>query len=455
MMKKKITIDLDKNICSTFKNVVIDILTLRVQKVVLKGGRNTTKSAVACICAILFCLKYQCSALLVVEHSNKATERLSKNILKYMNYLGVRELFLYRKKPDKFILLDKDGKPTIHEIMITGASDPEDIKSMTSEDGGFSYVFLEEAGNFKKEKDIDSIFSTAMRGDTGQHVFVMGYNPPFSPNHFLNQKYGFVECGKALGYDSNYYYNKESVDVDDLHFEYNILVHHSTYLDIMHEHPEWIGAEFIVEAEMQKKSNPKMYEWDKLGKVVANEATVFHNIYEWKYQEKEYSMTFRGLDVGNGGVQSQDPWAYVRWYYDKKNKDLYCLDEFRLPGRASNKEIATEFKKHNKNNLSTYMDSAVGRFVDQLASPPYNLNVERVRKTSEVNSGIHWLLSCNHIYIDPMKTPYTYKEFKSLEYVIDKNDEITNVIQDFNNHFVDSTRYALSDLLNYGDDIIW
>ena len=153
-----VEIDLDKNICKTFRKAVVDILNCNVQKVILKGGRNTTKSAVACISGLLFCIKYQCSALFVVEHTNKATERLSKNLLKYMNILGIRDQFLYRKKPDKFILLDANGKPTIHEIDITGAMDPDDIKSMTTEDGGYSFVFLEEAGNFKSKHDIDNIF---------------------------------------------------------------------------------------------------------------------------------------------------------------------------------------------------------------------------------------------------------------------------------------------------------
>lgn len=453
-MRKRIDIDLDKNICSTFKNAAIDILDCKVQKVVLKGGRNTTKSAVCCICGILFCLKYQCSALFIVEHTNKATERLSKNILKYMNYLGVRELFLYRKKPDRFILLDGNGKETNHEIFITGASDPDDIKSMTSEDGGFSYVFLEEAGNFKREQDIDSIFSTAMRGDTGHHIFVMAYNPPFSNKHHLNKKYGFAKCGKALGYNSNYLYEKESITINDIEYQYNVLIHHSTYLDIMNEHPEWIGVEFIIEAEKQKKYNIQMYNWDKLGMIVSNEANVFHNIYEWVYEDKQYNKTWRGLDVGNGGLQSQDPWAYVRWYYDKNNFDLYCLDEFKLPGRATNDDVSSEYKKHNPQNLMTYMDSAVGRFVDQLSMSPYKLNVMRVRKTSEVSSGVQFLRSCNHIYIDPVKCPNTYKEFKNLEYIVDKDNEITNSIEDKDNHFVDATRYALSDLLRFGDNIV-
>ena len=44
---------------------------------------------------------------------------------------------------------------TNHEIYITGANDPDDIKSMTSEDGGYSFVFVEDK-RFWNEKLLQS-----------------------------------------------------------------------------------------------------------------------------------------------------------------------------------------------------------------------------------------------------------------------------------------------------------
>lgn len=444
----KFNIDLDKNICSTFRQVVIDILNCNVQKVVLKGGRNTTKSAVACISGILFCMKYKCSALFIVEHTNKATERLSKNILKYLNILGIRKFFLYRKKPDRFILLDRYGKPTIHEIYITGAMDPDDIKSMTSEDGGFSFVFLEEASNFKSKADIDNIFSTAMRGDTGQHIFVMAYNPPFSNNHHLNIEYGNCPCGKQLGFNSNYYYLNETIKLNEKEqFKYNVLVHHSTYLDVMDEHPEWLGGAAIIgEYELQRKNNKKAWEWDKLGKIVGTDAKVFWNIHKWKYDEnKEYRDVNRGLDCSNGGP---DPWAYGNWYYDARNKDLYCLDEWKGNGETSIEMVAASVRKLNKFNFGFYIDSAVPTFRRLLNN--YGLNALPAKKGHDsVIAGVIWLQSLNHIYIDPLRCPETFNEFENYEFEIDKENNITNKLVDKNNHFIDACRYALCMKIKY------
>lgn len=445
---RKVNINLNDNICSTFRKVVINILNCDVQKVILKGGRNTTKSAVACISGLIFVMKYQCSALMIVEHSNKATERLSKNLLKYMNILGIRDRFLYRKHPDKFILLDANGKPTIHEIDITGAMDPDDIKSMTTEDGGYSFVFLEEAGNFKSKHDIDNIFSTAMRGDTGQHMFVMAYNPPFSNNHHLNMEYGNCPCGIHLGYDSNYYYSTETIELEDEEpFEYKILVHHSTYLDVYKEHPEWLGGAAVLgEYELQRKSNKKAWEWDKLGKVVGTDAKVFWNIHKWTYDEnKNYYEIDRGLDCSNGGP---DPWAYVNVFYDSKNNDLYCLDEWKGNGETKIETVAENIKRLNKYNMNFYIDSAVPTFRRLLNNCGLNALPAKKGRDSVI-AGVIWLQSLNHIYIDPIRCPETFNEFEKYEFEIDKENNITDKLVDKDNHFIDACRYALCMKIKY------
>ena len=444
----KLDIDLDENICKTFRNVVIDILDCNVQKVVLKGGRNTTKSAVAVISCLIFCLKYNCSALMVVEHTNKATERLSKNVLKYMNILGIRDRFLYRKKPDRFILLDAKGRPTIHEIDITGAMDPDDIKSMTTEDGGYSYVFLEEAGNFKSKQDIDNIFSTAMRGNTGQHIFVMAYNPPFSNNNHLNVEYGDAPCGVQLGFKSNYYYKTETVELENkASFTYKVLIHHSTYLDVMYEHPDWLGGEAVIgEYELQRKSNKKAWEWDKLGKVVGTDAKVFWNIHTWTYESnKNYPEIDRGCDCSNGGP---DPWAFGNWYFDRRNNDLYCLDEWIGSGDTSIETVAVNIKRLNKYNMNFYIDSAVPTFRRLLNNQGLNALPAKKGRDSVI-AGVMWLQSLNHIYIDPVRCPTTYKEFNNYEFEIDKENNITSTLVDKDNHTIDACRYALCMKIKY------
>lgn len=463
-----IKIDLDANICSTFRQVVVDILECNVPKVVLKGGRNTTKSAVAVIAGLIFVIKYQCSALFVVEHSNKATERLSKNILKYMKILNIRHMFLYRKKPDKFILLDAKGKPTDHEIDITGASDPDDIKSMTTEDGGYSYVFLEEAGNFKSKKDIDNIFSTAMRGATGQHVFVMAYNPPFETGHHLNVEYSNANCGKALGFNSNYDYRIEKIHNEELDtdFEYKCLIHHSTYLDVMKEHPDWIGGEVtIAEYELQRKENHRAWEWDKLGMVTGSDANVFWNIKDWEYDENVSSVVksilFKfGLDCSNGAA---DPWALIKVLWVPNKKEVYILDERVVEGKTNGDLVVNKYKQVadawitiNPLNSTGYGDSAVPYNVEGVQNQQVevkgrlqNVNVYPAKKGFHYSKqrSVIFLQNLNGIYVDKNKCPIFYNEIKNYTYKIDKAGNITTDLVDGNDHLIDALIYSLVDII--------
>ena len=68
---------------------------------------------------------------------------------------------------------------------------------------------------------------------------------------------------------------------------------------------------------------------------------------------------------------------------------------------------------------------------------------------NSVRAGVMWLQSLNGIFIDRLRTPKTYKEFKEYEYVIDKDDVVTPDLPDENNHFIDSTRYAMQEKIKF------
>ena len=57
----------------------------------------------------------------------------------------------------------------------------------------------------------------------------------------------------------------------------------------------------------------------------------------------------------------------------------------------------------------------------------------------------------NHIYIDKLRCPETYREFKGYEYLIDKDDNITSELVDKDNHFIDECRYALCMKIRYNN----
>ena len=129
---------------------------------------------------------------------------------------------------------------------------------------------------------------------------------------------------------------------------------------------------------------------------------------------------------------------------------MYCLDEFVLGGGAAIEQVALNVKNKNKNNMNYYIDSAVPTFRKLLQNAgTYPLPAKKGQDS--VIAGVVWLQSLSHIYIDKLRCPVTYKEFKGYEYLIDKNDEITSELVDKDNHTIDACRYALCMKIRYNN----
>lgn len=439
-------VELDNLICPTFKQVATDIIECNVDRAVLNGGRSSTKSQVVSECIIIGCMSYKASAVAMVKHANKIEERLVNTFKASINYLGVEKWWKLRKSPYEYVLLDKHGKESDISIKFTGCDNPDNLKSYKDRSGkGFRYVWFEELTNFNNINEVNSIIQTMARGQ-GKHCVIMTYNPPMSTSSWVNRQFN-VPCGKVLGYDSNTYTEDVEFELNgELHKTHQV-VHHSTYLDVIAAgHKDWLGLTFIGQAEQSKKNNEKYYRHAYLGEVVGTDANVFSNIVNWQYDSTIAKEICRGLDCSNGG---QDPWAYGNWYYDKYNNDLYCLDEFVLKGDASIEEVALNVKKLNQYNMNFYIDGAVPTFRRLLINQGLTSCLPAKKGKDSVMAGVLWLKSLNHIYIDKFRCPNTYKEFKNYEYLIDKEDVITSVLPDKNNHCIDACRYALCMKIKY------
>ena len=440
-------IELDNIICKSFKDVATDIIECNVDRAVLNGGRSSTKSQVASESIVIGCMSYKASAVAMVKHANKIEERLVNTFRESIRYLGVEKWWKLRRSPWEYVLLDKHGNETNISIKFTGCDNAESLKSYKPRQGSFRYVWFEELTNFSGINEVNNIIQTMARGK-GDHCVIMTYNPPMSSSNWANKEFD-APCGIVLGFDSNTYTEEITFEVLGEQHKVKQIVHHSTYLDVIESgHADWLGLTFISQAEQAKKNNPTYYRWAYLGEVVGTDANVFRNICDWQYTEDLHAYEInRGLDCSNGG---KDPWAYGNWFYDKKNNDLYCLDEFGLGGGASIEQVALKIRELNKNNMNYYIDSAVPTFRRLLENAgTYPLAAKKGQDS--VIAGILFLQSLNHIYIDKIRTPMTYKEFKGYEYLIDKDDNITNELQDKDNHFIDACRYAICMKIRYNN----
>lgn len=440
-------VNLSEIVLDTFEELFEEVIDCKVNRAICKGGRNSTKSQFASEVITLGCMVHHASAVCLLKHANKIEQRLVDTFTHSMEYLGVRKYWKLRRSPFEYVLLDKDGKESDVSIRFLGCDDPEMVKSYRPRKGAFRYIWFEELTNFDSVKEVNNIIQTMRRG-VGDKCVIMSYNPPQRTSEWVNKEYD-VPCGTILGYDSNTYTEEIEIDNGDGTVDKVVQkVHHSTYLDVIESgHKDWLDVGFIADANKAKENNPEYYRWAYLGEITGTDANVFNNIYDWRYEEdKDYGVINRGLDVSNGG---SDPWAYTEWYYDKENNDLYCLNEGKLGAKATLEQVEIKVKQINKDNRTVYMDSAVPTFISML-NIQHKLNVIPTKKGHDSQiAGVEWLRSKNHIYIDKYRCPNTYKEFKEYEWFIDKNDEITSKLVDGNDHFIDSTRYAMNMNIRY------
>jgi len=173
-----------------------------------------------------------------------------------------------------------------------GADKPKKIKSVKFVKGYCKYVWYEELDEFAGPGEIRLINQSLMRGGDEFKVFY-SYNPPQSVNSWVNTESQLTRPDR--------------------------FTHHSTYLTVP---PEWLGKQFILEAELLKQTKPESYNHEYLGVVTGTGGEIFRNVTCREITDKEISefvTVRRGLDFGFAA----DPTAYGVMSYDRKHKTLY------------------------------------------------------------------------------------------------------------------------------------
>ena len=444
----ELNINLNDLICDNFVDVASDIINCEVDRAVLKGGRSSTKSQVASECIITGCMAYKESAVACVKYANKIEERLVSTFRDTINYMGVGKWWKLRKSPFEYVLLDDNGNETDVSIRFTGCDNVENLKSYKSRRGGFRYIWFEELTNFPTYKEVKSLMQTFGRGK-GKHCIIMSYNPPMQNSNWVNKEYNVISPDKKILWTTdNASCTEFEFEIEDGKFEtIRQIVHHSTYLDVIASgHADWLGSTFIGDAKLCEIENNTYYRWAYLGEVVGTDANVFANIKDWDGDKGKLDITevFRGYDWGYGGP---DACSYVEWYYDRRNKRIYALNEFYKP-KMSVEDVAFEIKQLNKHNFPVYADSACKELNNQLRNKFVNI-IDVEKGPDSIRAGIKYLQGLNGIYINKYLTPNIYREWTEAEYLVDKDDNVTSKLPDKNNHTIDATRYGFSIEIKY------
>jgi PBSX family phage terminase large subunit len=371
----------------------------------LSGGRGSLKSScVSLLVPLILLTNPNTHALVLRKVANTIRDSVYAQYLWAIGELGMAAYWDAKVQPMELIY-----KPTGQKIMFRGADDPMKIKSIKVPSGYIAVTHFEEKDQFAGQAEIRTILQSTMRGGSKFWNFE-SYNPPISRDNWANK--------------------------DSLEERADRICHKSTYLEAP---PEWLGAQFLAEAERLKETDERAYRHEYLGEAVGTGGNVFENLELREIKDEEIShfdRIYQGTDWG----YFPDAYAFIRLHYDKTRETIYLIDE-NYVHKQSNEATGKWIKGKKYTDAYIICDSAEPKSVADyraLSLPAKSA----VKGPGSLDYSMKWLAR-RKIIIDRRRTPHAYDEFVNYEYERNKDGEIISGYPDENDHVISAVRYAL------------
>ncbi len=402
-----------------YDKVLEDVLKHKYTHYVFAGGRGSTKSSfVGGICIpLLIMANPTCHAVCFRKVGNTVQKSIFAQIVWGIYQLGLDSLFSIPKNYATPIVY----KPTGQQIICMGLDDPDKVKSIKLPFGYIGITWFEELDQYAGEAQLRKVTQSTMRGGNKFWDF-RTFNPPISKNNWAN----------------------EYVEDCEIYRPYDTIVVRNTYLDVP---VEWLGEQFIEEAEQLKEINERAYIHEYMGIAIGTGGDVFPNVEDMDMSAiiGQFDRIYNGIDWGF----ALDPFRFVRMHFEPSRLDLYIFAEhtaYKTRNEVVFKELYEEKKLVKKDEL-VIADSAEPKSVADFKA--YGAWIREADKGPDsVRYGIKWLQGLRHIYIDKRRCPDTYKEFVEYEFEQDRDGNFISSYPDANNHSIDAVRYALQKYAN-------
>ena len=394
-----------RSIAPGFAGVLGDVMVHGHTHYDLPGGRGSMKSSFVSLTVVfLLLLEPTAHALVLRKVANTMRDSVYAQYLWALEQLGVQQFFDCRLSPMELVF-----RPTGQKILFRGADDPMKIKSIKVPFGSIMVTHFEEKDQFAGRAEIRTILQSTMRGGDRFWNFE-SYNPPLSRDNWAN--------------------------LDTAAERPDRLCHHSTYLEAP---KEWLGEQFVAEAESLKLSDERAYQHEYLGLAVGTGGNVFENLELREIRDDEmrgFDRIYMGVDWGF----APDPFAFIRLHYDPARETIYLLDELCVL-RQTNTLTAEELLRRGYQDGVITCDSAEPKSVADYRS--FGLNARAaVKGPGSVEYGMKWLQG-RKIVIDRRRTPEAFREFSRYEFERDRDGNFISGYPDKDNHLIDAVRYAL------------
>ena len=398
-------IRLSEKIGSAFYDVARDVFNHGHTHYDFSGGRGSLKSStVSVLVPLLLINNPGTHALVLRKVANTIRDSVYAQYIWAIGELGMAAYWEAKVSPMELIY-----KPTGQKIMFRGADDPMKIKSIKVPFGYIAVTHFEEKDQFAGRAEIRTILQSTMRGGSKYWNFE-SYNPPISRDNWANK--------------------------DSLEERADRLCHKSTYLQAP---PEWLGEQFLAEAEHLKATDERAYQHEYLGIPVGTGGNVFDNLELREITDEEMSHfdhIYQGVDYG----WFPDPFAFIRLHYDRARETIYLMDEI-YQNKLTNEASGNIIIQRGYKDAYITCDSAEPKSVADYRAMGLPAKAA-VKGPGSVDYGMKWLQR-RKIVIDRKRTPNAYNEFVNYEYDRNKDGDIISGYPDENNHLIDATRYAV------------
>lgn len=396
-----------------FHNMARDVFQHGHTHYDLSGGRGSLKSScVSLLVPLLIIHNPGTHALVLRKVANTIRDSVYAQYIWAIGELGMAAHWESKVSPMELIY-----KHTGQKIMFRGADDPMKIKSIKVPFGYIAITHFEEKDQFAGRAEIRTILQSTMRGGSKFWNFE-SYNPPISRDNWAN--------------------------IDSLDEREDRLCHKSTYLEAP---AEWLGEQFLFEAEHLKETDERAYQHEYLGVPVGTGGNVFDNLELREITDdeiKRFDRIFQGVDFG----WYPDPFAFIRLHYDRARETIYFIDEI-YENKLTNDASGGMIKKRGYTDAYITCDSAEPKSIADFRALGLPAK-EAAKGPGSVDYGMK-ALQKRKIVIDRKRTPNAYNEFVNYEYERNKDGDIISGYPDADNHLIDATRYALERAFNrYG-----
>lgn len=386
-----------------------------------KGGRGSLKSSWASIELVKHIEDHPGEhAAAVMKRKNSLRDAVYAQVVWAIHELGLDDEY---EMPVSTLKIRK--KSTGQIIFFAGCDDPHKSKGLKPPFGHIGFLWFEETDQFKGMSEIRTVRQSAARG--GERTFVVyTYNPPRTRDNWANRE---ADRRRDSGEE----------------------VFDSCYLDAP---PEWLGAQFIADAEDLKETDEQAYRHEYLGEPVGYGGQIFDRV-EFREVTDEEIASFERLHAGQDFGWFPDPWAFTLSEWQPGQHAIVTFAEL-----GGNKVLPTEAARRIRDAL-TWSDGKGRdpvyhrlRVLSDDAAPD-QIQAQRDEGVDARSAGKGWLRTMSYRFmqsvtwvIDPARCPNLAREVREAEFEMDENTgEYSGDYPDGNDHWIDATRYAFMDIV--------